>query len=299
MGEAKRRKEQEKNYGQVPKKAEYRGLVVSPPVIIDGTSLQIKSSQLDPQELRFALLFWDRLVWPTSNMIHIEGSQDTLFLEETGTLIRPRYTAYGDVAQGFAKIQVQAFEDLDKSEPGVWALAQGENSFLWKDNFLEADKGALVELHRAIPIPRHDVPLAEILEFKDRRKDELILLRYKLESFITEIESSTDKTESLNKSIAELDSACSNLLILGKEWQFPVYLSNIKASFSLTAPKFSGFSYAGFKLAESYGLTAATIAAGIGGAVSTLEFKGDFGLRSVKKPMSPYKYAFHINNELR
>lgn len=299
MGEAKRRKEKEANFGQVPKQPNYRGLVVSPPISIEGTSLHIKSSNLDPQELRFALLFWDRLTWPTSNAIHLASNPDESFLESTGTLIRPNHTFYGDVPQGIARGQVQAFQDLEIAEPGVWALAQGENSFSWKENFLDIDKGTLVELHRAIPIPKHDVPLAEILEFKERRKDELLLLRYKLESFISEIENSLDKSKALNKSIEELDQACSNLLILGKEWQFPVYLSNLKATFNLSPVKFLPFVGAGWKFGEPYGLKAATAAASFAGIISTLEIKADYGLRAIKTPISPYKYAYHINNELK
>ncbi len=70
MGEAKCRKVNDPNFGRVPKSANYRGLVVSPPIEIDGTSLHVKSSNLDPQELRFALLFWDQLVWPSSRAVH-------------------------------------------------------------------------------------------------------------------------------------------------------------------------------------------------------------------------------------
>lgn len=298
MGEAKKRKEKEANFGQIPKIANHRGLVVSPPITIEGTSLHIKSSNLDPQELRFALLFWDQLVWPSSNAIHLVSNTDESFLESARTLIRPNYTYYGDMAQGIARGQVQAFKDLEIAEPGIWALAQGENSFLWNENFLDEGKGALVELHRAIPVPKHDVPLAEILEFKERRKDELLLLRFKLESFISVIESAPDKTEALNNSIKELDQACANLLILGKEWQFPVYLSNIKASFSFTIPKFGSLAYAGWYWAQPYGLTAATAAASVAGAISTLEVKADYGLRSIKYPTSPYKYAYQIHKEL-
>jgi len=133
MGEARHRKEHDPNFGRVPKDANNRGLVVSPPIEIDGTKLIAKSSNLDPQELRFALLFWDRLVWPSSRAIHFASGPDEVFLESTGILTRPDYTIYGDAAQEIAKGQIQAFLDLERSEPGVWALAQGENSFLLKD----------------------------------------------------------------------------------------------------------------------------------------------------------------------
>lgn len=299
MGEAKRRKRSEPNFGRVPKSSSYRGLVVSAPIEIEGAHLLAKSCNLDPQELRFALLFWDRLVWPSSRAIHFASGPDEAFLESAGILTRSEYTFNGDVAQGIAKGQIQAYQDLERTEPGVWALAQGENSLLWKEGLAEEGKGALIEFHRAIPVPKHDVPLTEILEFRQRRRDELILLRYQLESFVSEIEGSADKSLALQKRVAELDQACSNLLALGKEWQFPVYLSNIKASFSLSPQKFLPAVAGGWKMGEPYGLPAATAVAGAFGAVSTLEVKGDYGLRSMKRPRSPYRYAFQMYEELR
>jgi hypothetical protein len=38
-----------------------RALVVSPRIEVAGSRLTIKTSNFDPQELRFALLFWDKL----------------------------------------------------------------------------------------------------------------------------------------------------------------------------------------------------------------------------------------------
>ena len=47
MGEAKRRKALDPHYGQTK-----RGLIVSCPLEIQGTQLLVKSTHLDPQELR-------------------------------------------------------------------------------------------------------------------------------------------------------------------------------------------------------------------------------------------------------
>lgn len=298
MGEAKQRQRTEQNFGKVPKSAVHRGLVVSPPIEIEGSRLHMKSTNLDPQELRFALLFWDRLVWPSSRIIHMASGPDETFLETTGILKRPDYTFDGDVAQGIARGQFQAYQDLDHAEPGVWALAQGENSLLLKGGLAEEGIGALVELHRAIPIPRHDVPLAEILEFRHRRSDELILLRHQVESFVADIEGATDKTLTLHKRIAELDQACSNLLVVGKEWQFPVYLSDFKASFSLTPEKILLAVAGGWKMGEPYGLTTATTIAAGAGVVSCVQIKSDIGLRSMRRPKNPYRYAYLAHQEL-
>ncbi len=100
MGEAKRRKESEPNFGRVCNIRSYRGLIVSPPIEIEGTKLFVKSSNLDPQELRFALLFWDKLVWPSSRALHFVSGPDEQFLESAEILERPEYTYYGDAAQG-------------------------------------------------------------------------------------------------------------------------------------------------------------------------------------------------------
>ncbi len=299
MGEAKHRKQIEPNFGRVPKSANNRGLVLCPPIEIEGTSLFAKSSNLDPQELRFALLFWDRLVWPSSRAIHFASGPDEQFLESAGILARPEYTFNGDVAQGLARGQFQAYQDLERNDPGNWALSQGENSLLWKEGLADAGAGAVIELHRAIPIPKQDVPLAEILEFRQRRRDELLLLRHYLESLVAEIEGAHDKPLALQKRVGELDQACADLLAVGKEWQFPVYLSNLKASFSLSPLKFLPAVAGGWTLGEPYGLSAATAVAAAAGVASTLEIKSDFGLRSMARPASPFRYAYHAQEELR
>jgi hypothetical protein len=308
MGQAKRRKETDPNYGTTPplEKSGYRGLIMSAPVEIEGTRMVVKSSQLDPQELRFSTLFWDKLLWPTG-AIHMESGPDELFLESTGMLIRPEYEVHHhDLATGYAHGQWAVFIMRNKEEPGVWSLSQGERSFLWKGPPVPENRAiepmynndAVIELHRAIPVPRHDVPLAEILEFRERRHDELLRLRYELESFVSSIQNAPDKQAALQKHIKDIDLACADLLSVGKEWQFPVYLSNIKATFNLSPVKFLPALAGGWKIGESYSLSAAAAVAGVAGLASTLEIKGDYGIRPLKRPVSPYLYAYQIHQEL-
>lgn len=299
MGEAKRRKQSDPNYGRVPNSFPNRGIVICPPLEISGTRLHIKSTNLDPQELRFALLFWDCLVWPSSRAIYIESGHDETYLQTAGILRRPDYTFNGDIAQSLAKSQIQAYMDLDRAEPGAWAFSQGENSLLLADGFIEEGTGTLIELHRAIPIPKHDVPLEEILEFKRRRQDELKLLRHHLETFSKEIERAGDSVNALQARINEVDQACANLLLVGKEWQFPIYLSNLKASFNFKPLASVPAVAAAWMAGQTYGLPVAAAAAGIAGVVSTFELKADYGMRAAKRPVSPYRYAYRIDRELR
>jgi Family of unknown function (DUF6236) len=158
MGEAKRRQASEVNYGKTPKAG--RGLVVSCPIEINGSNFTLRSSDLDPQELRMALLFWDRLAWPTSNFIHVEGGNDSKFLIEAGVLIRPAIQFTGFMGTGaLIAAQALAYRRLEEASPGGWAIAQGENSMLIKHGAIQEGRGAYVELIRAIPVPDKEVPL--------------------------------------------------------------------------------------------------------------------------------------------
>lgn len=300
MGEAKRRKETEDNYGKVPKYPPRRGLVVSRPMEIEGTSVQFRGGAIDSQELRFATLLWDELVLPESNFIGYASPPDEAFLESAGILRKVKFAFSGDVATGVAAGQMQVFRELDRTAPGAWALAQGERSFLWHDGQTQENGGSLLELHRAIPIPKHDVPLAEVLEFKERRRDELLLLRQHLDTFASDIERATDKEQALSAKVAEIDRACANLLEVGREWQFPVHVSNLKTSFSLDLSRIivPGVAAFGAQKTFSLGVTAAITAAIPVALASVLSVKGDWGLRSLKRPASPYRYAYHMHEEL-
>jgi hypothetical protein len=80
MGEAKRRRETESTYGVVAKDLQTKGLVISNPIWINQNGSTL-SGGLDPLELRFSLLYWDKLVWPKSNLINFPGGYDAEYLE--------------------------------------------------------------------------------------------------------------------------------------------------------------------------------------------------------------------------
>src|SRR5450759_700411 len=136
--------------------ANERGLVISSPVRVEGTSFR-GGGGLDQQELRFSLLFWDKLDFPTNNLVHIED--DTAdFLQQAGVLKRTRIqvVGQGDMAQGFLAAHLQAFRKLDHDEPGVWSLGAGKNSVSFPERELDDGRGILVRLYEAVPVPEKD-----------------------------------------------------------------------------------------------------------------------------------------------
>lgn len=298
MGESKRRKETDPNYGK-PKDFDFKGIVLSPPLTIEG-SMVSGGFNLHPDELRFALLFWDKLVWPSSRAVYFGSNEHEVYLEELGVLSRPEYTFNGAMSESILRSQIQAFLDLDKKEPGAWSFAQGVNSLIVKDMaFIEKVGTLSLELNRAIPIPAKDTPLAEILEFKEKRKDQLLILRAHLASIEKEICGSEEPSQALNDKVNEIDRACLELLKVSNEWRFPVVLSDLKVSVNLDPMNILKGAGAGWSLGKELGDTGAFVGAAFGGMSSLISAKYDsIAFRSIRRPASPYKYAYHINKEL-
>lgn len=302
MGEAKIRKASDPSYGKAPKKRSSRGLIISNPIQIDTANLSFSAQGgLDPSELRFSLLYWDKLVQPRSNFIGFGGGDDEQFLVSAKVLSQPTYVHRGgDITSIVFDTYMAAFSDLENREPGVWSLSQGEKS-LFINNLaanLVDDSGISLELIRAIPVPAADVPLNEILEFKERRNAELMIFRAHIDKLVLEIQSSPARTDAFNRIAKEVDAACADLLKVGREWQVPFHLSDFKATFNFDSVKFLGSVGGAWKLGEPYGLTAATSAASVAGLISTINVKSDISLRSIKKPRSPYRYTLLAHKEL-
>jgi hypothetical protein len=297
VGEANRRKASEPTYGK-PK----RGLVLSVPIEINDGHVFIRSGVPDPQELRTSLLYWDQLAWPTNNAIHIPGGPDIEFLETVKVLTRSPHNFHnfsGNPADIVMQSFTQAFEDLDKNSPDLWALSQGENSLLVKSGNTTKEEGIAIELYRAIPVPDRDVPLNEILEFRHKRYDELTLLRAEIDQLIVSINSSQDPKAELENSLRRIDEQCAAVLRVGSEWQFPVRLSNLKTTLDLKPFSVLRDGLTTFLISSALGATTAVVAGLTGvAAASSLKIVGDFGWKGLRSRTNPYRYVASFHKEL-
>lgn len=158
-----------------------------------------------------------------------------------------------------------------------------------------------LELHRAIPIPDKDVPLAEVLEFKRRRHDELWSLRAELDAFVAAIGAADDKAAELMKHIDLVDQACANAIRVGAEWQFPVRLTNFKSTFEFRPFQTLAGALAGSQLAAltatQFALSLATGAALATAPALKLSFDG-FEWRGLQPRLNAYRYVYQFHREL-
>lgn len=282
------------------------GLVISQPMRFSGTSALIVPG-LDRQELTSWLLLWDRLAWPRSAYFSVsfEGDDaDEQFLMAAGVLTRPTVDpgqVRGDLAQLAAMEHVQAFVNLEKMEPGAWALAQGTNSFLLESGVCVPSRGALVELYGAIPVPDARVPLDDILQFKARRRDELIQLRDQINSLYEEVNNADDVSFALKHRASQIDHACTELVKVSKECKFPFRIADLKCSFDANmgsvikhALASSVTGYFAFDLS-----TTTSTLTGLGiGALSAIRVSGDIAPRRYAYRTSPYRYVYHFHDEI-
>jgi hypothetical protein len=169
---------------------------------------------------------------------------------------------------------------------------------LLKDRVLTEGNGAFVELHRAIPVPDKDVPLDDILQFRDKRSDELQLLRRRIDTFVASINDSHDPETELAKSIASVDAACAHALEVAREWRFPMRLTTVRIQMDLRPFASVMAMLGGWKVGESYGEPLALASAVLAGVAASIKVGGDFGIQKIRPRQGPFRYVSHFHYEV-
>ena len=181
----------------------------------------------------------------------------------------------------------------------MWSLENGTNSIKTNQFSTAFNNGTQIELHRCIPIPDKSVPLPEILEFRQRRRDELLLFRQHIESLAKDIDRSSDSIEELKKVKRNVDEFCSDLVKDTREWQFPLQLSTFEASLNFNLKKAIGTASVTWEKLKSFELpdTQAALGAIAAAAGSQIHLKQCFEYRGLRRPRSPFKYAYSIQEQ--
>ncbi len=301
MGEAKRRRMSDPLFGKVREEQKFRGVILTNPMRIDGAQIQFGGG-LHPEELRYALLFWDRIVWPSSRLIYVDGGPDSEYLESAGVLSRPDYSIDGCAAQGMLAGALAAHQDLSRENPRAWALLEGPNSISFDREEAGRPRGLGVDLVKCIPVPVGDVPLAEILEFKHRRRDELLLLRAELERLNSLALLSNDPEEFIYLAMQDIDKATRDVLAVSREWQFPVALADKRIEFApdLTKAAANAATAAavGTLLLEAVMPLSSAVLSSAAAVVSQFKLSATPKFVGVRRSLGPYAYAYRIHKEL-
>ncbi|MFD1612008.1 DUF6236 family protein [Sphingomonas tabacisoli] len=280
-----------------------RGLLFTMPAWVDPNvgGILMNSDHFDETEVRAALLFWDRLEVPRTPLN--DYINDTIHnLAKMGVVQRTsvRLVRGAGVIEGQCLLQgtETAFDALEARDPGRWAMGVGSNSLkVMGDARMAPDRGALVRLHNVLPVPDGSVPVEQVLEFKQKRRDELLALRHELDKIYQRIDAAPDRALAEAVEGDALDRAATAALKTALEFHLPVRLSdwaiklNLNIGEAITKASLAGAA-SHFVMPE---LTA--IVAGLAGAASFLTVEGGIGLK--RRPSAgPFEYVVHYHKEL-
>ncbi|MEP0069714.1 DUF6236 family protein [Pyruvatibacter sp.] len=275
-----------------------RGLIISPSMKVSDSFLMLDDTagSIDEQLMKTSLLYWDKFCWPDQSLIGIEIAEDMQFLISAGIIERPMHhiekwsvsTEHAD-PNPFKKIYLDEFASKELDEPGVWSMSLGQNALQILDEIAVPGRGAMVQLVDAIPVPDRSVPFQDILEFKDKRADELLALRVHLERVYQRILKAGDGELALQTEIDELQFAIADQFKAMREARFPLRLGEFSAQFGLPAAVVFTLAQ-GFELSmlETIGVSAA----------ASLNLSISFGLANAQPKKSPFNYIVSAKQEL-
>ena len=177
--------------------------------------------------------------------------------------------------------QVKATSLLQAQGGDTWTLAQSSNKLdLPFGNYSHAQLFE-ANLYAGLPVPDENTPLNEIMEFKEKRKPELLRFRHSIDSLYIKMLSSPDQERELRKASEEIDLTLIDLNKCLNESNIKTLFTTLSLYLNIKDSKL--FS----TLIGAYGATTAgfplEIGAAIGLGVNTIL---TFGTRCIEKPVS-------------
>lgn len=279
-----------------------KGLIIPSGVIISDSE---NSSQIgggiDPALIRNWVMFWDEFICPDNNFISTGLPPELDYLQQQNLLTRNRVPFSGGISSGdFGKLFLAAQEvtymQKNAEEPGKWSIAQSEGIIKGQSCAQDTSACLVFELINSIQLPDRATPINEILEFKEKRRDELSAFHSYLEDIYFRISESKDIPRSKTHELAKLESAISDYNNTVQEKFQNRLLSSLRVVLDRSLITSAGMAMGAASLAPSIGLPALGAGVMVGSA--------SFAIQSIltEQPpntgMHPLTYVTKIENEL-
>lgn len=139
----------------------------------------MKTVGVSSEDLRFYLIYFNLIDRSQSNTFNIGLSPGEGFLEPSGVLTSANLVLAGsyDIPTAILEAHQKTFQMKQEIKNEFWSLGRSGASFVTPPSSEKDVELLEMSLFDALPSPNPDVPLAEILEFKERRRPELPSLR--------------------------------------------------------------------------------------------------------------------------
>jgi hypothetical protein len=124
------------------------------------------------------------------------------------------------------------FKFLDDAAPGQWAftpLAPEVDLFWPPENLLDA-QAIEIDLYGMLPVPAPEVEYGDILDFRSRRRPELLQLRSYLDELYVDVIDSKDVPRAKTVAINKIEKALSDLQAVLHQGLIRTIYENVKVS---------------------------------------------------------------------
>ncbi|WP_397605398.1 DUF6236 family protein [Sphingorhabdus sp.] len=272
-----------------------RGAVMIPAggLSASGGGVNVGSTEFDPDVVRAALLFFDRIDYPSNSMIQI-GHECPEGLENWSGFQRSRVNLSGPLIPEVTSESVgEVFTSLEQREQGRWAVARGPTQSVLPVERLSPLAGFQIRLENALPVPDRSVSYDEVLSFKSRHSSELLALRGYLDELAVEVSNGGFSSFAQTVSFEKFDRALVDYAEVSRQANFLKRLFSVDISFSVSDAMKSILAGAAATTAGMTGLQSLGFAAAMGLSASV-------GLkrRSDSDKVSPFDYVFRAETEM-
>ena len=192
-----------------------RGIIAAPGIIkpIQGGFKMERS--ISKEEIRYYILYWDKVVIPGNNLVYI-GVPEEEDLVACKAISRPRVAFQGSfqddqITGAILACQSIVSKNLVNDKSVDWVIHQIGHELVLPSGFASKLETIRVALTSVLPVPDEHVPIQEILEFKQRRHDELAELHNSIDELYFEILNSPNQDLSTKKVVSRFQSAIHNI----------------------------------------------------------------------------------------
>ena len=281
-----------------------RKVIVTNELAPDGDGGTGLRRGINRKELRLLALLADSIEYPLLDWVPVKSTPEEEYLMECGLMTRTDCIVNRNIYYDFIfGAHLRLLEEKDIAEPGQWSLASSGLASRqyaysvrpWEYRGISVDEALMaptlnIKLAQCIPVPDQDVPFEDILEFKERRRDELLALRYNIDDVYQAILASPDKSLGEVSQIERFNNALIDQVEVSKEASISLGVCDLSASFNIS----SGI--AAFIASLPLGvMSAAVIGAGTGASV---ELAKSIDFRSNMQSTSPLQYVSSFHNEV-
>ncbi|WP_201587764.1 DUF6236 family protein [Psychrobacter jeotgali] len=218
-----------------------RGIIATPGIINRLPKGFQMNGSISLDEMRYYALYWDKVVIPTNNLVHIGVPQEEAFIS-AGAIERPRIAFHGSyegdqVTNAMLSCQGLVAKELVKDKETDWVIQQFSDELTMFDDYIEERNTLRIDLASCLPVPTGEVNIHDILEFKELRKNEFISLHEYLDEVYEQALLSPDQTLASKKAISNLTKSIADLDKVTKEG-FKEYIKhNLSTIFNLYKEK--------------------------------------------------------------